>query len=727
MEVALLMIIAKIMLDLRLWKILLGVSLIVFSFIMYRRTLPLLPLYKRILLSCLRVCAFILLILFLLDPTLISTRMYTQKPLVLALLDVSKSMSILDSHGKSRIEEARESLKELRAFLHSLTPARIEVLPFADDVSGEAVSIDSIIKAPGEGTDILGAIRYALQRFRSSHLAAIVLLSDGRVSRGMMTSGVEISVPVYTVGFGDTLERADVSVEEVLYERVAYTGTATTVEAVLRAIGYKGSSIDVRLTEEDEVKDTVTLQVGADIEEIAAQLQYVPRREGDRKLVIEAVTLAGEEITENNTETIRINVLKDKIRFLYIDQFPDWNVTFLRDLVKRSKRFEIETITWVAASGFVVLPGRKQWKFPTTLAELRRYDLIVIADDTRIVSDRSNSELLDSYVRNGGSLLFLADEHSPARYVNSMRAVEQVLPVRLVRSPALELMEYDLSIAPGENDHPLATVFTGGGVVNALPPLLGRIIGLDVTAGARVPLIMHNGEKSYPFLVIQRYGEGLSAFVMGFPIWRWKLARGAVDVYDAFFGALIQYLAEGADVPRLEIEADRTVYRAGERVGLTVYGEHRYLEGVRGEIYRVGENGDFLVGTFLFEPDVRGKGYSRAYLDPIPPGEYRIRVSEAKSTGEVLRGEVPISILPVSVEFLKTSRDAAMLRYIATISGGRMLESSELASLPSHVSLEEAGQERREVKGLRASPILFIGIVLLLGLEWILRKAWGLV
>lgn len=719
----------RIVFDIELWKILLGAGLVVLSFFLYRKAFPPIPFPRRVLLAIIRALGFVMLVVYILNPTLITVGKELRRPLVLALLDVSKSMGMRDRTGRSRIEEAVEGLHRFSESLRDASRAELEIIPFSGGLWMGAVPEDSILEASGEGTDIISALRASWKKYRSKNLEAIVLFSDGRVSRGMMTSSGDISVPVYAVGFGDTLERADISVEDVFYERVVYRGTVTGINAVISASGFKGRRISAQLVEGNTVKDNAVLNVGEDNEELEAEFSYTPEEEGDHSLSVRVTPQPEEEREENNSESIRIKVLKDKIRFLYIDQFADWNVTFIRDLVRRSRRFEVEVVAWTPRDGFHLLPDRRVWNLTENPAALREYDLIVLADDIMSYSTVSSVEVLEEYVSGGGGLLLLAGEHSPLRYTPSSRLLERALPIKTAGRVGIETGEYHVRVHEAERENPIALGLADGGYMDDLPPLLGRLSGLEITAGASVPLVLDDGKSKTDFVAIERKGKGVSAVVLGFPLWRWKLAgeKGA-RAYNAFFSGLIQFLAEGADPPALELEADRTVYRSGDRIGLSVYlKERRFLEGVRGEVMSGGGEGESLVRTFLFEPDRRGGGYFKADLGPLAPGEYRVVASEIKKSGGGLAGEVAITVQPVSVEFLKTSRDAGFLRHLADISGGSMVEVADIFSLPAEMELEEDEIETRKVRTLRESPLLFVCVILLFAAEWTLRKIWGLV
>jgi hypothetical protein len=152
---------SEIILDIRLWKVLLGVLLVVFAFFVYRRTFPQLPARRRILLGVLRAAAFTLLVLFVLDPSLVSVVMDESRPLVLALVDVSASMSITDCNGRSRLECSVGGLGILEEALRGRQDVDLEVIPFSSALWNGGVDPDSLPAAEGEGTDIAGALRKA--------------------------------------------------------------------------------------------------------------------------------------------------------------------------------------------------------------------------------------------------------------------------------------------------------------------------------------------------------------------------------------------------------------------------------------------------------------------------------------------------------------------------------------------------------------------------------------
>jgi hypothetical protein len=711
-----------------LWKISVGAALVALSFVLYRKTFPPLPLARRALLAAMRIGAFALLALLLVNPVFVSRTVEIRKPLVLVLLDRSRSMGIRDSSGKTRLEDALDRLGPFRAAVAG-AKADVEVVTFASALSSAPLRPDSAASADGEGTDLWGALGAAQRRYRARNLAAIVLLTDGRITRGMMSSGEKAAAPVYAVGFGDTMRTADVSVDEVIADRVAYRGTKLPVEAVVRVSGFRGKTLVVRLLEGGKIRDGATFPVRKDDEIIDATLGYTADAEGEHRLSVEASPLAGEERRENNAESFRLDVLKDKVRILTLDQYPDWNMTFVRDLVKGSKRLEVETVSWKAGKGFVIDPGERPWTFSGGANGIGLYDLVIVSDDARLFDARKNVEALDAFVKGGGSVLFVADENSPLARAASFDLLQPMLGLRRVSNPRVEYAESFARISEEGIGDPVASGLAEDGGLGAMPPLPARIAGLAATSGARIPLVLEDRKGRTPLLVLERRGEGLASAILGFPLWRWKLAgEEGRKIYESFFGGLVQSMAEGAGAPALAVDPDRTVYRAGDPVKLVAsIGSRRPPEGIRGEVRKKGDRRDVPVSAAVFEPDPRRPGYYRATLDPLPPGDYALVASEVTGSGSGMTATATFSVAGVSVELLDPSRDAALLAGIAKETGGSYLEGAGLESLARRLRLDERRVERKDVREVRGNAAILIGIVLFLGVEWVMRKAWGLV
>ncbi len=703
-----------------------GVLLVFLSFLLYQRTFPPLSPMKRISLAIPRAAVFLLLILFILNPVAVTVETETKKAVIPVLIDVSRSMAIPDCNGLTRLQAAEEGMKELENTLSGLD---LEIVPFAARIYESPVDIGGMPEASGEGTDILGAIEEVGRKYRSNDRESIILLTDGRVTRGMMRSSPGMGARVFAVGYGDTLEGKDVAIEEVDYERFVYSGTRIDIDASVRFSGATGDEdIKLELLQNGDVIDSSMLKAVRGEGTLDASLSFMPRVEGECRLEVRALPVAGERIEDNNIEYLRVTVLKDRLKVLYLDESPDWNMTFIRELGERSERLLIECVTWTPRDGIHFISDRRRWFPPDGSPSLQSYDLLIINDDTRVFNTARRIKILEEFVKAGGGLLLIAGENSPLVSAIRLEMMEGFLPVRRTGDPGLVPGEF--LVRKGTAGSGRLSVLAGQpGSMDRLPPLLAALSGVGVTSEAEVPLLLEDGSRTRPFLAVRRYGSGVSAVLFGSTVWRWRLDGDyGASVYTDFLAGLIQYLAKGAEPDRFTLNLDRTVYRTGERPRLSLFmREGKRYGNAGGEVLALGGGEESPARKFIFNLEPGRPGLQRAVLDPLPPGDYKVVARATSDTGEAESAEFSFTVQPVSIEFSRTSRDEPFLRRLVADSGGRIIESDRLGELRDLIRPGPAKIERKKISALREKYQLFALIVILLAAEWILRKSWGLV
>jgi hypothetical protein len=336
------------------------------------------------------------------------------------------------------------------------------------------------------------------------------------------------------------------------------------------------------------------------------------------------------------------------------------------------------------------------------------------------------AETLAEYIAAGGAVLFIASEKSPVLSIGALTLLRRVLPVTVAGSP--RIVTGDFLVTPGPaGDVPWLPDMGGSGRAT-LPPLSGTVEGLSPTAGAQVPLVLTGNGPEKPFLVVEPKERGISAVLLGFPVWRWRLAgEEGADAYDGLFGGLIQYLAEGRKAPALDVQTDRTAYRAGEKPKVTVFpSTGRAGEGIRGEIVAAGSDG-VPVETFIPAPDPENPGVFGAVLGNLPPGDYTVRVKAGPGDGATAEGSTTFAVEHLSVEMLRTSGDAELLGKIATASGGKVVRPEDAGELAGMIDLESDTVVSTSVRKIRGKAWFFAVIVLVFAAEWLFRKLLGLV
>ena len=89
---------------------------------------------------------------------------------------------------------------------------------------------------------------------------------------------------------------------------------------------------------------------------------------------------------------------------------------------------------------------------------------------------------------------------------------------------------------------------------------------------------------------------------------------------------------------------------------------------------------------------------------------------------------VPFSVYPAREEAIITAADPILMRQIAEAGGGEALSPNQLADLPSKLQEARAMMvTRHETRSAWDRSWVLAAILAALGLEWILRRRWGLV
>jgi hypothetical protein len=112
------------------------------------------------------------------------------------------------------------------------------------------------------------------------------------------------------------------------------------------------------------------------------------------------------------------------------------------------------------------------------------------------------------------------------------------------------------------------------------------------------------------------------------------------------------------------------------------------------------------------------------------PGAYLAEVtaeSAGKQPQELGRDVVTFQREDGVAENFHTEQNQTLLKQLASQTGGRYWETSELKDLPRDISYSEAGISVRSTKELWSMPIVFLLLLALLVAEWLVRRKWGVV
>jgi uncharacterized membrane protein len=731
--------------------VLLAAGIGVAIFAEYRRTLAPLTQRQRGLLLALRAVVLTALVLFLFRPIVILPPSGPRDAIVPILVDTSRSMRIGDADGGARLARATAIVK--RTLLPNLNQQFTTEL-FSVGERLDAVDPASLEKlgANARRTDLSGALAAIRERYRSQRVAGIVLLSDGGDTGGATADAQMDSSdgpPVFAVGIGasDGLRDREVLGMTAGDPRIDQSSIDLHVSAV--SYGFGRAPFPLRILANGRVVETRRVTPPADGSPVEEVFTLAPEPLNATVYTAEIPALDGETVTENNARSVLVSPAGRKRRILVVEGAPGFEHSFMTRAWAGDPGLEVDVVTRKGKNGegadtfFVQAgPGRAAALasgFPVRREELFAYDALVIANVEGDYFTRAQLALAADFVgERGGGLLAMGGRTFAQRGLSGT-PLEEVLPVDLndrrgavvSASASADLIgsHNRLSLTADGESHPIMRLgptledtrdaWASLPALAASAPLGGPRPGAKILAATT-----GSGGASLPVVAVQRYGHGRSMIFAGEASWRWKMMVASSNrAYDLFWRQAVRWLS--ADSPDPVAVAVADALEPGDLGTVDIDARDASFAPVR----------DASVDAVLTSPGgetatlkVRhaDNGRFAAAIAPDRTGLYRVHVEARRGSESLGVQDHWFYVGGSDREFAGPRLNEGTLRRIARATGGRYARSADAPDVTSWLRSATPTNAQPERRDLWHEPWAFAFIVVLLSLEWTLRRRWGL-
>lgn len=692
----------------------------------------------------LRLTTLGLILLALLRPVLVVRAVEPQQNFLGILLDDSRSMQIADGEGEDRRAVVRR-LFGAEGDLATALAERFTLRWFRFASSASRVAGPEALAFDGTRTDLAEALGQARTELAGVPLSGLVLVTDGAdnaertVSDTLRALGAG-AVPVFTVGLGrESLDR-DVQLGRVQAPRRVLKDASLLVDVVVSQSGYAGQRVAVLVEDEGKVIGSADVVLAGDGEPVTARIPITAAEAGPRVLRFRVPEQPGEMVAQNNAREALVVVEDRREKILYVEGEPRFEVKFIRRAVMDDKNLQVSILQRTAENKFLRLEVDDAQDlaggFPKTRDELFRYHGLVLGSVEASFFTPDQLRMIADFVSvRGGGLLALGGRRAYAEGAYADTPVAEALPV-LISAPPAESFFAEVKVQPtraGASHAATQIAPTEAASLDrwkALPPLTAVNRIRRAKPGATV-LLTAPGDRDGDQIVLayQRYGAGKSIALPVQDSWLWQMHADVPfedQTHETLWRRLMRWLVD--DVPdRVTTTLTEDHVEAGQAVGL--------FAAVRDETF--GQVNDGRVTATVIGPDgadstvsldwsIERDGEYAARIVPEAPGLYEVRV-QAERDGKPAGGEVTwFRSGPSDGEYFDAGMRAPLLRRIAEETGGRFYDPDTIGSLPEDLRYTGAGVTVVEEKDLWDMPALLALVVILLGVEWTLRRQWGL-
>lgn len=703
---------------------------------------------RKATLVALRFVTLLAIVVFLMRPVVRSVDADAQNAVVPILVDTSRSMRIQDADAQRRIDRARAVVSdELMPLLESRF--RVELFTFGDGVTA---ATPEAMNADARRSDLAGALADLRDRLRGRAVAGIVLVSDGGDTGGEAERIAAQGPAVFPVPIGSPTAGRDREVSSVTAAEAVLDDSRVEIAASVVAHGHGTSPIVMRLLENGrpiELREAVPAAEGVPVR---ASFRVSPGKGAPTIYTVEVPSAAGELVPENNSRSVLVQPPLRPRRVLLVEGAPGFEHSFLKRALAADTGLELDSVVRKGrneqgADTFYIQAARSRSDalaagYPRNAVDLFRYDALVLANIEGAQLGRAQLEATRDFVsRRGGGLLVLGAQ-SFLRQGLVDTAIEEVLPLELAGRgrgvvPASSARGMNrLSLTSAGEGHPVMQLGAAAEdtrkrweavpALASIAPLGGPRPGasvLAVTTGA--------GGAPRALVAVQPYGTGRSMIFAGEAAWRWRMLLPAADrSYDTFWRQAVRWLATAAPDP-LSISMPAAT-STGDVLPIRITVRTPEFEPVL----------DATVDVRITAPDGRveqvraakelddasgdADGRYLARYRASSSGVYRVAAEARRGEQAAGRGSVSVLVGGADAEMSDPRLNDRLLQRVATASGGSMVTSPAGQTLVDALRAAVPAAALSVRRDLWHTGWSFTLILVLLVVEWLVRRRYGL-
>jgi uncharacterized membrane protein len=703
---------------------------------------------SRAALIALRTGLVALLTIMLMRPVVVIPSVIPKSTAVGVLADGSRSMSLSDEQGRTRLDAVKDILKPDSKFAKTLND-KFKVNLYSFDSTAHRIKSADELKAEGGATDVANALNEAVKDSSGTPLSALVLVSDGGANtpRDLNAQLRELkakNLPVFVVGAGSPERFKDAEMVRVSAPRRLLVGSAVIAEALVRINGFNATKVAVTVSEDGKTIKTDNFDVKGN-EAQTITLEYTPASAGTHRYSFEVKPLDGETTHENNVAEALIEVTDDHPKVLYIEGEPRWEMGKLRQALSKEEKNLVLVSSLRTADGKFYRQGVESGEelekgFPLTDEELFNYQGVVIGSIEANFFTYNQLRWIEQFAsRRGGGVMALGGRFAfdAGKYANS--PIAELLPVYLndvAEEPEIEAVSnFKAGLTTRGRSHAVTRLAddrnASAKVWDSLPAITVPETLPNLKPGATLILearAVADKSRVIPLLAEQRYGRGRTLAFTTNDSWRWQMEMASTSkAHPTFWRQLLRYLV--STTPKLtEVAAERDVYAQGDVVSLRGELNDKKWEPIKDAnvtAHVIKPSGASVDIPLKINFSEQASDY-RAEFTPDEQGLHKLELTAKRGNATI--GEAASSFLVTdrTREFNDAAQNVELLKRVAAETGGKYFAFDKADHLLDEITTLEGKNSERVSKDLWDMPINFLLLIGLASGEWFLRKRKGL-
>jgi len=652
----------------------------------------------NVILFTVRFLAVAILAFLLLSPYLKTRKKNLDKPIIIIGIDNSRLVVL----GKDSTYYKKDFPQQIKDLIANLSEKyNVDTYLF-----GKKTRLGSHPDFEDGTSNYADLFKSLKENYAGLNVGAVILAGDGINNRGIdpVFAASALNYPIYTIALGDTTTNMDLKISDVRYNSIAYRGDNFPVEVNIAADKMKGSKATVSIYAFGKLQSKKQLIMGSDHYSKSLSFSLTSAKPGMQRIRIVAKTDREEINKQNNVRDIFINIFDNRHKILIMANAPHPDVAAIRESLKINGNYKTE----------VSYPGKFKGK-------ITDYDLIVFHN---LPSAKQPMNLFFKDVKQKNiPVLFITGKQT------AFAQLKHVFSGADIRPAGFNFEEAQMDF------NPTFSLFTLNEEtikrIEQFPPLIVPLGNYQITRGSSVFAFqrINNLSTAFPLIVFDEQNGVRRGMIMGEGLWMWRvhdyLQSDNSDAFDELLNKTVQLLMSRKDKRFFRV-ITKNEYTLGDNVTIKAELYNQSYEPVNDvdvNFTLTNENGDQF--NYVFSP------VETSYLldlKKLPVGVYQFK-SSTRLGSEKYKSGGEFIVADRSLESRNLNANHAILYRLASRHDGAMLFPNEISTIPVLLSdredLKTMIYYEEKYSGLNALPYIAVLIMLLLAIEWFLRKYYG--
>ncbi|MFK7783603.1 MAG: hypothetical protein AB8B56_00735 [Crocinitomicaceae bacterium] len=540
-------------------------------------------------------------------------------------------------------------------------------------------------------------------KYYNQNIGGICFISDGNFNKGSdpRYAAEKIALtPIFTVGVGDTIRKRDQVIRNVAVNDIAFYRNKFPVEIDIQAaqVGKTSSSVAIYKDGKKVASKPITYTDGT-IDFTHVSLMLEATQIGFVNYTVQLESLPNESSYENNRWSFYVEVIDSRSKILLLANAPHPDVAAVKNVIERDENVEVSSMLTSEFKG-----------------NLDEYALLILHEP----GGASSGNFLQKVKAAKLPVLYMVGNNSSSSTIRqlgiglSMPSGKRSDEVQASLKSGFQLFEIGSNLSAGLEYWPPLTVPFGEISASQGDVLLTQRIGSVL--------------KKDPILYFTS-GNRKQGAIIGEGLWRWKLMEFARTKGNKGFNELIQksvqYLVVKKNTDALRVNLPRR-FNVNDDVIINAEFYNSSLERITDpniSFVLTNQDGDKVDYSFA-----KGELDYRLSLGKLRVGKYDWR---AKTTfnGKNYEKSGSFVVNDISLENLETSANHNLLQQIAENSDGKFYTLGAMDKLLNDIDkrtdIVTITSDESTFKDFIDYKWLFFLLIILLGLEWFLRRRVG--